>query len=42
MEAEYMALAAEVKEVEIQWLVFEDHGLLVLHPTVICENGKTC
>ena len=40
MEAEDMALAAEVQEFEIQRMVFEELGLLVLQPIVIREDNK--
>ena len=37
-----MALAVEVQEVEMQRMVFEELGLLVLQPTVIRKDNKTC
>ena len=42
MEAEYMALAAEVQEVEQQRMVFEELGLPVVQPTIIKEDNKAC
>ena len=37
-----MALAAEVQEVEMQRMVFEELGLPVMQPTVIREDNKAC
>ena len=42
MEAEYMALAAEVQEVEMQQMVFEKLGFSIAQPTVIREDNKAC
>ena len=42
MEAEYMALAAEVQEVEHHRMVFEELGFSVAQPTVIKEDNKAC
>ena len=42
MEAEYMALAAEVQEVDMQRMVFEELGLSIAQPTVIREDNKAC
>ena len=37
-----MALAAEVQEVEMQRMVFEELGLPIMQPTVIREDNKAC
>ena len=37
-----MALAAEVQEVEMQRMVFEELGLPMLQPTIIREDNKAC
>ena len=37
-----MALAAEVEEVEMQRMVFEELELPVVQPAVIRENRKAC
>ena len=42
MEAEYMALAVEVQEVEHQRMVFDELGLPVVQPTIIKEDNKAC
>ena len=42
MKAGSMALAAEVQEVEMQQVDFEELGLPVLQPTVILEDNKAC
>ena len=41
-EAEYMALAEEVQEVEMQRTVCEELGLPVLQPIIIREVNKAC
>ena len=42
MEAEYMALAAEVQEIDQQWMIFKELGLPASHPTNIREDNKAC
>ena len=42
MKAGSMVLAAEVQEVEMRRVVFEELGLLVMQPTVIREDNKAC
>ena len=40
MDAVYMALGAEVQEVEMQRMVFEGLGLPVMQPSVVHEDNK--
>ena len=42
MGSEYIPLAAEVQEVEMQRMVFEELRLAVIQPTVIREDNKAC
>ena len=42
MKAEYIALAAEVQEVDMQLMVFEELGLSIAQPTVIKEDNTAC
>ena len=42
MHAEYMALVAEIQEVEMPRMVFEELGLQVIQPRVIREDNKAC
>ena len=42
LEAEYMALAAEVQETDYQRMVFEELGVPLLKPSVIKEDNKAC
>ena len=42
MEAEYIALAAEVQKVEHQRMVFDEFGLPVVQPTIKKDDNKAC
>ena len=42
LEAEYMALAAEVQETDHQRMLFQELGVELVTPTVIKEDNKAC